>query len=84
MMRIAFLVALALTLLNGCGGNITGVSCDEGPYMAAERGKRVEAPTDLDNLNPVAEMPLPAASPQEPWPEEGPCLESPPTIIRMN
>lgn len=82
MMRVMLLLITAI--LAGCGGNIGLVECDEGPYLAAARAPKVAAPEGLDDLNPLAEIPLPSASPQEPWPADGPCLEQPPQIIRMN
>lgn len=83
MMRSALLAVFGAVLLAGCGGNVGSVSCDEGPYMAAVRAPKVQAPDGLDNLDPLAEMPMPEASPQEARPEDGRCLEQPPTIINM-
>ena len=77
-------IVLVAGILAGCGADAFVVECDDGPYLAADRAPRVEAPEGLDNLNPLNEMPLPSASPQEPWPADGPCLERPPQIIRMN
>ncbi len=75
---IACLVGLA-----GCGGS-KALECDTGPYLAAARADKVQAPEDLDDLDPLSEMPLPAASPQETTSEDGACLEHPPQIIRIN
>jgi len=82
MLARIILVAVALGVLAACGGP-KELTCDEGPYQAAIRAPKVQSPEGLDHLNPLNELPLPAASPQEPRPAEGPCLESPPKIIRM-
>ncbi|NIL93466.1 MAG: hypothetical protein GTO71_03255 [Woeseiaceae bacterium] len=84
MTRITLALVVPLLLLAGCGGNIGNVDCDEGPYQVAVRAPKVQAPEGLDDLDPLAEIPLPAASPREPWPADGPCIEQPPQIIRMN
>jgi hypothetical protein len=78
--RIVVSFTLAL-LLAGCGGS--SMSCDEGPYLAAMEAPKVKAPEDLDDLDPLNEVPLPAASPREPRPKDGPCLEYPPQIIKI-
>ena len=83
MMRCVLLAAFLVLMLAGCGGNVGSVSCDEGPYLAAVSAPKVKAPDGLDDLDPLAEMPMPEASPQEPRPDDGRCLEQPPTIIRM-
>lgn len=75
---------LLVSCLAACGGDKGTVKCDVGPYLAAARAPKVEAPDGLDNLDPLDEMPLPAASPQPPRPDDGTCLEQPPQIIRMN
>ena len=83
MIRLALMASCLSVLLAGCGGNVGSVSCDEGPYLAAVSAPKVQAPEGLDDLDPLAEMPMPEASPQEPRPDDGRCLEQPPTIIRM-
>lgn len=80
MIRVA--VLLAVLVISGCGGS-SRLGCDEGPYQAAIRAPKVKAPDGLDDLDPINEMPLPQASPREARPADGPCLESPPEIIRI-
>jgi uncharacterized lipoprotein len=83
-MNAPLVMSLAVVaVLAGCGGS-TEVTCDEGPYLAAVRTPKVESPDGLDNLDPINEMPLPQASPQEPRPKDGSCLDQPPVIIRMD
>ena len=82
MMLARLLLIAVLGAIAACGGS-KSLSCDEGPYQAAVRAPRVQAPEGLDNLDPLNEVPLPAASPQAPRPAEGPCLEHPPETIRI-
>jgi hypothetical protein len=70
---------ILLTSLAACGGG--NKTCDEGPYQSSILAPRVQVPGDLDNLDALNEMPLPAASPQAPRPEGSPCLEKPPVVI---
>jgi uncharacterized lipoprotein len=72
---IACLIGLA-----ACGGS-NDLTCDEGPYQSAVRGPKVQVPDDLDNLEPLREMPLPEASPRAERPEGAPCLDQPPVVI---
>ena len=72
----------ALVVVAGCGESKM-LECDSGPYLTAIRAPKVQAPEGLDNLDPLNEMPLPAASPRQPRAEDGPCLEHPPQIIRI-
>ena len=82
-MRIASLILVAaLAVVAGCGESRM-LECDSGPYLTAVRAPRVQAPEGLDNLDPLREVPLPAASPQEPRADDGPCLEQPPQIIQI-
>ena len=76
--RLIFLVLLSG--LAACGGS-KDLTCDESPYKSAVRAPRVQAPADLDNLEPLREMPLPEASPQKPRPEGSPCLDRPPMTL---
>ncbi len=77
--RVIFLSLIAG--LTSCGGQ-SELKCEEaGVYVTATQTPRVTAPEDLDNLDPLREMPLPEASPQQPRPEGSTCLEAPPTII---
>lgn len=78
--RLALL--LLVTGLAGCGGD-KALECDSGPYMTAVRTEKVQAPDGLDDLDPLNEVPLPAASPQGPRAEDAPCLDFPPSIIRI-
>ena len=73
-------VALAL-MLAGCGGT-ADLTCDEvRAYQEADEGKRVETPEDLDDLEPLREIPLPRANPQPDRPEGSPCLDLPPNVL---
>lgn len=83
MTRLVLIPALLLTLTAGCSGNGGSAACDDGPYLAAARAPKVEAPDGLDELDPLNEMPLPAASPRQPRPADAPCIDQPPQIIRM-
>lgn len=70
-----------VVLLAGCGGK-SDLSCDEvRAYQLANEGKRLETPEDLDDLDPLNEMPLPRANPMPPRPEGSPCLDLPPNIL---
>jgi len=79
-MKMAVFVS-TLALLSGCGGNEL-MSCDEvRRYQLAAEGKRIETPDDLDDLEPLREMPLPKASPRPERPEGSPCLDLPPSVL---
>jgi uncharacterized lipoprotein len=81
-MILARLVFLSLIAgLTACGGQ-SELKCEQGSvYLAAKQTPRVAAPDDMDNLDPLREMPLPAASPQKPRPAGSTCLEKPPVIV---
>jgi len=79
MMLARLVFFILITSLAACGSG--NQKCDEGPYQTAVLAPRVQAPEDLDNLEPLREMPLPAASPQAPRPEGSPCLDKPPVVI---
>ena len=76
--RSIFLILVAS--LAACGGS-SDLTCDEGNYKSAVRGPQVDTPPDLDDLDPLREMPLPSASPREDRPVGAPCLDMPPTVI---
>lgn len=79
MMLARLMFVVLLTGLAACGpGNQT---CDEGPYQEAVMADRIQTPEDLNNLDRLREMPLPAASPRAPRPEGSPCLDKPPRVI---
>jgi hypothetical protein len=79
-MKMAVFVS-TLALLSGCGGNEL-MSCDEvRRYQLAAEGKRIETPDDLDDLEPLREMPLPKASPRPERPPGSPCLDLPPSVL---
>lgn len=82
MMLARMLLIAVLGMIAACGGS-KALTCDEGPYQAAVHAPRVQSPEGLDSLDQLDEMPLPAASPQAPWPADGPCLEHPPETIRI-
>ena len=73
--------AILLLLVGGCGGT-KDLTCDEvRAYQLAQEGKRIETPEDLDDLEPLREMPLPRANPAPPRPQGSPCLDLPPNIL---
>ena len=79
MRRVIIAISL-LAGLAGCGGEVS-LTCDEvEAYQLATPGKRVTAPDDLDDLEPLREMPMPKASPQPTRPEGSPCIDLPPTV----
>ena len=80
MMLLRTGVLAVIASLAACGG-APDLTCEEGTYKSAVRGPRVQAPEDLDSLQPTREMPLPTASPRDPRPEGAPCLDRPPTVI---
>lgn len=80
-MRLLFPL-VGVLLIAGCGGDKM-MTCDEGPYQSAVRAPRVTAPDGLDNLDPLDEVPLPQASPRDEDTREGPCLESPPQVLKI-
>jgi hypothetical protein len=82
MMLARLLLIAVLGAIAACGDS-KDLICDEGPYQAAVRAPRVQSPEGLDSLDPLNEVPLPAASPRAPRPAEGPCLENPPETIRI-
>ena len=82
MMLARLLMIAVLGTIAACGGSKT-LGCDAGPYQTAVRAPRVQSPEGLDSLDPLNEVPLPAASPQETRPAEGPCLEHPPETIKI-
>ena len=81
----AIWLAMTLTvagILSGCGGkDVINYSCDEPQrYQAAHAGKRIEAPEGLDQLNELAEMPVPKAEGAVDRPTGSRCIELPPKI----
>jgi len=79
-MLARIIVFAVIAGLAACGGT-PDLTCDEGNYKSAVRGPQVDAPDDLDDLDPLRAMPLPTASPQEPRPEGSPCLDMPPVVL---
>ncbi len=74
------LLGSLLGTLGACGGS-NDITCDDVQYyQLAEESKRVEAPEDLDELDPLREMALPQASPREPREAGSPCFDRPPGI----
>jgi len=76
---IEVMVLLAgMSLLTACGGMPT---CEtEGPYQLSQSGQRIEAPDDLDDLQPHKEKIIPQPSPRPPDTDAGRCLEMPPGL----
>ena len=68
--------------LAACGGNDTKeVDCEASiEYQNRVEGKRVVAPEGLDDLNEIAEMPIPRADPNAPQMPPGVCNDIPPRI----
>ena len=79
--RLVSIFAL-LALLAACGGNDTKeVDCVANlKYQNRVEGKRVVAPEGLDQLNELAEMPIPRADPTAPKVPPGVCNDEPPVI----
>ena len=74
----AVLVVL-FAALGGCGG--IELTCDDvRVYQLAEETTRIEAPEDLDDLDPLKEAPLPEASPRAEREPGSPCIDRPPTV----
>ncbi len=72
-------LVMLLAGLGGCGG--VELTCnDVRAYQLAEESKRVEAPDDLDNLDPLREVPLPEASPRAEREPGSPCVDRPPAV----
>ncbi len=71
-----------LILLAACSGNDTKeVDCVANlKYQNRVEGKRVVAPEGLDQLNELAEMPIPRADPSAPKTPPGVCIDEPPVI----
>ena len=65
-----------------CGGNDTKeVDCEASlEYQNRVESKRVVAPEGLDDLNEMAEMPIPRADPNAPQMPPGVCNDNPPMI----
>ena len=75
---------LVIAALNACRGQMD-LSCDEvSLYQLAAESERVRAPEDLDDLDPLREIPLPEASPRPDRPEGSPCLDRPPAVVIGN
>jgi uncharacterized lipoprotein len=76
------MLLVLLWAVSACGSGNELKSCDEVQrYQAAAEGKRIETPDDLDDLEPLREMPLPKASPRPERPEGSPCLDLPPSVL---
>ena len=75
-------VMLMATLVSACGNNEPReVDCDANlKYQNRIEGQRVVAPEGLDQLNELAEMPIPRADPNAPQMPEGVCNDAPPVI----
>ncbi|MDA0705632.1 MAG: hypothetical protein O2907_07205 [Proteobacteria bacterium] len=71
---------LLLASLAACGKDAE-ITCDDvQTYQLAVAGKRVEVPAELDPLDPLKEVPLPAASPRAERPAGSPCIDRPPKV----
>ena len=67
-----------ISLLTACGGT---PKCEtEGRYQFSQEGQRIQAPDDLDDLQPYKELTVPQASPRQPRADSGRCLEAPPSV----
>lgn len=79
--RIAFALAVAASVLAGCGGEAT-LRCDEHEnYKEAVDNKRLDIPEGLTALDSTREMVLPEPSPHVSRPADAGCLDLPPTAI---
>ena len=71
-------ITATVLLLSACSN---APICDEPEfYEAAQLGKRIEAPEDLDPLEPSREMVIPEPSPRAPRPPGSGCIDMPPTL----
>lgn len=52
----------------------------EGRYQFSQPGQRIQAPDDLDELEPYKELTVPQASPRESPDDSSRCLEAPPGV----
>ena len=79
--RLLTVLGVALSIA-ACGGNDTKeVDCEANlKYQNRTEGKRVVAPEGLDQLEPLAEMPVPRAAPDAPVTPAGMCNDRPPVI----
>ena len=77
------IIVLSLFLLIGlaaCGKDRLTLKCEEPkPYQSVVASKRVVVPEGLDPLDDLKEMPIPKAQ-TPPRPDDGKCLESPPSV----
>jgi len=75
----ALLLGLSVT---ACGGNDTKeVDCEADlQYQNRVEGRRIVAPEGLDQLNELAEMPIPRADPNAASMAPGACNDMPPMI----
>ena len=83
MTRFRLFVAMTIALLSAaCGGNEPkAIDCAANlKYQDRVEGKKVVAPEGLDQLNALAEMPIPRADPDAPKLPEGTCADRPPII----
>ena len=82
--RLAVLVTAVI--VSACGNNQPReIDCDANlKYQNRVEGKRVVVPDGLDQLNELAEMPIPRADPNAPKMPEGVCNDSPPIIGTEN
>jgi hypothetical protein len=83
MTKSGLLAVLAIALLlSACGRNDTKeINCVANlEYQNRVEGERVIAPEGLDQLNVLAEMPIPRADPNAPKMPEGMCNDAPPII----
>jgi hypothetical protein len=73
---------LVAAMVSACGGNEPKeVDCNANlKFQNRVEGKRVVAPEGLDQLNELAEMPIPRADPNAPKLPEGVCNDQPPVI----
>jgi len=66
--------------LSACGGE-PNLTCDDPRrYQEAVVNSKLKSPEDLDELEPLREMPLPEANPAEERPAGSPCVDLPPRI----
>lgn len=83
MTKSGLLAVLAIALLlSACGRNDTKeINCEANlKFQNRVEGKRVVAPEGLDQLNQLAEMPVPRADPNAPKMPPGACNDQPPLI----
>jgi len=80
-----FASAAALSCgLSACGGEVD-LTCEKRQaYQESVEHEKLQAPDDLDPLEPLREIPLPKANPAQERPPGSPCVDLPPRLGSTN